>query len=708
LNANQVEVPGVAIANDVTLSLTAASVSAGDFFDDFINNLDGGSIGGAASLNVSVAGAINAQTDIDFEIDQDTAIGTASSSIGSDASVLVNAGSISGGTLLGQIVNQDGATIGGNADLSFVVAGAITSGDTATFRIVNLDDGAGLGGGTINGDATINVDAATLSAATLLARINSLGGTIVGNSSITFGVTGALTTTGDATFEILQDTATSSAASVTVTASSYNIGGSLVARISDGETSFDVANVAVNATNDITVAGSLSIDGNVTAGGNISAAGGIFTPGDPITVMAGGTISAPAIATGSLIAGSDITVDNTAGTFTFGIIANTISTGGVLHLLNVPTISPNDASSDGTAGITTSDFSLTAASLLSTGPTFPLLTANGSDSDPNVANGNPGNGGNITINITSGGLNIGPTDSLTQIIANGGLFASNSTAGGNGGTINITATEDVNVNGEISADSGANPKGTPAGNGGTANIATAGTITVNSSITTSSNGSDSATALSAKGGNINLTSSRPNGVAINIGNSGQLLALLDQAAPGPGGKITILATGAGGSNVTVNGTVEADRGTVDIRHTGVNGTVNLGDAGTNAANLRGDIVKVGALGNNGVLTVGQGSLNADSVLKLYAPASNGQINFIANVTLTSGTDAILAANTLTIQPSVVVNIQGNGGPAQVFTNHPNYSGFGGTNRNNGTFGGNGANEPLPLSQAPPFDGPPGG
>ncbi len=184
--------------------------------------------------------------------------------------------------------------------------------------------------------------------------------------------------------------------------------------------------------------------------------------------------------------------------------------------------------------------------------------------------------------------------------------------------------------------------------------------------------------------------------------------MLDSAAPGPGGKITILATGAS-SRVAVNGGVQADRGTVDIRHTGANGAVDLSDnTGTNSATLHGDIVKVGALGANGVLTIGQGSLSADSVLKLYAPSSNGTLNFVGSVNISSGTDAILAANTITIQPSVVVNVTGNGGPAQVFTNNPNYSGFGGNNSGNGTFSGNGANNPLPLNQAPPFDGPPGG
>lgn len=119
------------------------------------------------------------------------------------------------------------------------------------------------------------------------------------------------------------------------------------------------------------------------------------------------------------------------------------------------------------------------------------------------------------------------------------------------------------------------------------------------------------------------------------------------------------------------------------------------------------VLKVGALGSNGVLTIGNGSLTADSVLKLYAPGSNGTLNFVANVTISNGRRHSCRQHR--DDPAEGGGqCPGNGGPDQVFTNNPNYSRFGGNNRLNGTFGGNGANNPLPLNQAPPFDGPPGG
>ena len=97
-------------------------------------------------------------------------------------------------------------------------------------------------------------------------------------------------------------------------------------------------------------------------------------------------------------------------------------------------------------------------------------------------------------------------------------------------------------------------------------------------------------------------------------------------------------------------------------------------------------------------------LSADTTLKLYAPGSNGQLNFVSNVTLGGNSAKILAANSVTIFNNIVVTI-GGPNPADVFTNNANYTGFGGNNTTTGTFAGAGANNPQPLINAPPF-GPP--
>jgi hypothetical protein len=109
-----------------------------------------------------------------------------------------------------------------------------------------------------------------------------------------------------------------------------------------------------------------------------------------------------------------------------------------------------------------------------------------------------------------------------------------------------------------------------------------------------------------------------------------------------------------------------------------------------------------------VLNIGGGTLSADTTLKLYAPGSNGQLNFISNVTLGGNSVKILAANSITIFDDVTVIIGGKK-PADVYTGfkggeipNANYTGFGGNGSTTGTFAGAGANDPQPIGKAPPF------
>jgi hypothetical protein len=280
------------------------------------------------------------------------------------------------------------------------------------------------------------------------------------------------------------------------------------------------------------------------------------------------------------------------------------------------------------------------------------------------------------------------------------------------------------VNAPIQATTGLNSANVAfGGTGGTVSLtSTAGAVNVNSSVQVSSADAAAGTARrrSASGGNINLQSGAATGVAINVTDTAQLLSLLDAAAPGPGGKITILATGAN-SSINVTGanvpgapppdSIRADRGSIDIRHTGAGGQITL----TNS-NIRADIVKVGALGNNGVLTIGGGTISADTTLKLYAAGSNGSVNFISNVTLSGNSVKTIAGNSVTVFNNVIVTI-GGGKPADVYVldrTKANYSGFnGGNGSTNGMFLLSGSNSPTSgavthLGVAPPDFGAPGG
>ena len=203
---------------------------------------------------------------------------------------------------------------------------------------------------------------------------------------------------------------------------------------------------------------------------------------------------------------------------------------------------------------------------------------------------------------------------------------------------------------DIEASSGANGRDVIAGKGGSiALTANNGAVTVNNRIQVSHN---SVNRRSASGGSITLKSGKTSGVAINVGNTGQLLSLLDAAAPGPGGKVIIQATAStGNSQINISGKVQADRGTVDVRNSGSSGQVNLTNADVHA-----DTLKVAALGNNGVLRVGGGSLSADTTLQLYAPNGNGQVVFIGNVSLNGNSTKSIAGDSVTINNGVVVTV----------------------------------------------------
>jgi hypothetical protein len=241
----------------------------------------------------------------------------------------------------------------------------------------------------------------------------------------------------------------------------------------------------------------------------------------------------------------------------------------------------------------------------------------------------------------------------------------------------------------ITATTGAN---VPAvgGKGGTVNITSNGTVAVNSTIKVS----DSAAPRASKaGGKIAITSKKTTGTAISVSSSSQLLSLLSNVGTGGGGSVKLISSGG---DININGTMTADKGTVEATNNGANGIVDLSNA-----TLHGDTVKAGALGTNGTLNVGSGSLDAATTLKLYASGANGNVNFTDNVTLSGNSLKIIAGDAVTIFDGKVVTVLGLT-PATIFTNAPNYSGFGGNGSTTGTFGGNGALPPQPLALAPGY------
>ena len=354
-----------------------------------------------------------------------------------------------------------------------------------------------------------------------------------------------------------------------------------------------------------------------------------------------------------------------------------------------------------------------------------IVSPNGMDFSGNQFGGIDGlaSGGKLTVNASTltidsstgvGAANFSGADAGATDF-NGNVFT---TVGGDGGTFIVNATGDITANNgtDITATTGNNASGDNgfSGAGGNVTLAsTGGTVTVADTIQVSSDDPTPGQTppppirRSNSGGNITLTSGKASGTAIQVTSTAQLLSLLDSAATGPGGVITVKATGAS-SAVSVSGTVTADTGTIDIEQTGTNGTVTLGDPpslmGPNgpdgfappALTMSADIIKAGALGDNGVLTIGNANLNANTLIALYGGASNGTVDFVANVTLSGATTKIIAANTVTIDNGVTVTILG--AAADVYTNNAHYDSAHGGDGTGGSFDG-GVN--THLNQAPP-------
>ena len=208
-------------------------------------------------------------------------------------------------------------------------------------------------------------------------------------------------------------------------------------------------------------------------------------------------------------------------------------------------------------------------------------------------------------------------------------------------------------------------------------------FTVNESI---SNGPQ-AVESSANGGTIGSTA----GVIFNV--SGTSTFAHDA---------TFEITGSDGAQAAA---IDINRGTYNVGGT-FNGFID-GNGGFNLNNttIAADIVKIGVFGANGSLRIGGGSVSANTLLHLYAPGSNGIVDFVSNVTLrNAGGAVVIAGNTVTVETGVTVTIAGST-PANVYANIPNYTGSGGNGGTRGVFGGAGATT-QPLSQAPPFDNPP--
>jgi filamentous hemagglutinin len=702
-------------SGDVTISAGQAINIANDLNIIRHNGMVG------SGLNVSLSAGTDLLAANNLAIQVDNSMG---GSLDTGGNVTLSAGgnlTVNGSGGIGVTVQNTAGTISNGGNITLTTNGGIST-QALSLVVENYDETAHPAGHIGTGGSISVMIGGDLTASSVDVFINNrAGGMIDSGGNLTFDVGGALKTTGDAGFMI--ETRFDSSAGNTigstigsdvtleVRAGSVNIGGFL------GSDSFTGAPFTGISDRGSTINGSATYRWDISGDLTVQGDGDMEILNDghsDFEADGGGTIHGNATL--------QIGAKNFTANSLFAQINN--KNGGVID--SNATLSFNLNGSFATPG--TNPGNPNAAAL----PGDADFLINNQQSSRGTSGGSIGSA--ATININAADISIAG-DFDAEIQNQRGFRAPGSSGGsiGSAATLNIIATS-LSVGGELAAVINNQNNGSGIGTGGSIqgnaaiNLNLSGNLTITGSDLNSSGiPGDAFFEILNNGGAIGGNAM----VSVSAGTinkvSGSLDAIIDNTGGIIGGNAAINMNVSGTANVTTDATFEILGSDGVAKGAAINfnggsyavGGTFLGMIDGNGAitfnntSVRADIVKVGVFGTNGTLTIGGGAISANTLLKLYAPGNNGTLNFVANVTLSSGTAANLAAKTITIQPSVVVNIAGNGGPANIFTSNPNYNFTPGPsytgppgNPSNGSFGGNGALDPQPLANAPSFTDPP--
>ena len=571
------------------------------------------------------------------------------------------------------ITNRDHIGTGGNIAVN--IGGNLTAMNDFALVVQNTNRQIDNGGNISLRAGGVNV------AGTLDATLDNTGGLIGSDTSITIASSVALSVQGDATFQILNsDNGTGG--------SPGQINGSATINVSTGE---DFSANSLTAFINDRHAGSIGSSATVRLdiGSALSTAtdlfAGISTRNDG---TGGGTIASDAtvnLSAGSISVGGffQTFVATNGGGSIQGNAINTVTISGDLNAQQGILTTIEDTIFGGTGNFTGGHIGGNAIVTLNAQNIITASTASGVPGTDTMAleasiypNASGTVGGDALVNV-SASQNISAPGSVLFWVANGNYQNLGPGMIGGNAEVNVNAS---NISTGDFFDQILNYGG--ASIGGHASIdVTANTLSV--------------------GGNLDSRIDNTQGTiggnaAISMNVSGTATITNDAT-------FQILGSdGAKSSSIDFNGG-NYNAGAMFLSYIDGNGTITFNNASAHA-----DVLKAGVFGSNGVLNIGGGTLSADTTLKLYAPGSNGQLNFISNVTLGGNGAKILAANSVTIFDNVVVTIGGSK-PADVYTGftgetpNANYTGFGGNGSTTGTFAGAGANDPQPLGKAPPFN-----
>src|SRR5438067_10318519 len=566
------------------------------------------------------------------------------------------------------IPNSGSGNIPGSAAIALLSAGnlGLNGSNGLSLTIDNTN------GGHIGQDANIFLTTANLDAGSLNVFINNRDGGSIGSSAqVLCSTLGTLNVQGNAAIGISNRNdgggggTTGTDAIVTVQAGSISVGGELDGFVSaNGGHIGNIGALVFNVTGDLHSGAGMFFETQATA---FNGSGGPLTPG---------------------FIGSDALVGVNAGNITSdGFIDGDILTTNGGHIVGSASILLNAAGAiNGQQGI---------------GEVVSLYGGGQIDGSALVVL----NAQNIITASTATG-----TPGVDTMALEGSIYSNVAGTVGGDAVISVQAAQDISAPGTtLFWVANGNYQNLGPGTSG-------GNVEVDVSATNISTGDLLMQILNYGGSSIG-GNAEVNVTTTTLSVNGSLDSRIDNTGGTIGGNAVINMNVSGTANVTNDATVQIlgdnptgsaainfNGGSYDVGGTFLSSIDGNGAITFNNASLHADVLKVGALGTNGVLNIGVGTLSADTTLKLYAGGSSGAINFTADVTLGGNSTKILAADSVTIFNGVTVTITGPN-RADVYTNNANYArSDGGNGSTSGTFAG-GANNPQPLSSAPLFDSP---
>lgn len=365
-------------------------------------------------------------------------------------------------------------------------------------------------------------------------------------------------------------------------------------------------------------------DGPITLGPEISFSGlhdlTIYARGSSSDLTLGSDISTSSqlrlLAERDMSITSSITTDDL-----YAFVGGNVTINGSA-MIHAPTItlfagenlSLSDLTSNETASSSDGNVSISAGQAINVANDLTIIRQNGGiSSGLNITLSTGTNlsvGGDTTLLVNN---NISPLVDGARIL---------STIGGNLQTNNLTV-ELLNNGGEIDS-------------GGDVTLQVSGNITAqgdaileiqNEGGTMGQNGPIQVAAASISANSLSAQIDNSNGGVID-GDAQIFMSIVGDANITNNATLAIFGSdGAANSTILVNGGTYNVGGTF-LSYIDGNGTITFNNATAHA-----DVLKAGVFGANGVLNIGGGTLSADTTLKLYAPGSNGQLNFVSNITL---------------------------------------------------------------------------